>query len=340
MFGRHLILTAGIWIIAYAMGTPGHAHAVELPLRAGIIGLDAHALPWTKIINDPDATGQLADMVVVAAYPGGSPDIPQSMELLGACLEPIQKLGVEIVDSIDQLLRRVDVVLILSIDGRRHLSEVRPVLSAGKRVFIDKPIASSLAETMEIFRLSRQHQVPCFSSSALRFSHRTMNVRNDPQLGELIGCDQYAPCPLEAHHPDLFWYGIHGVEPLFTIMGPGCRSVTRVHTKGTDVAVGVWEDGRIGTMRGIRDGRLGYGSTVFGTKGIVEGGGFDGYEPLIVEIIKFFKTGIPPVSPDETLEIIAFMEAADESKRQGGRPVTLQSVKQKARHQAAALERP
>ena len=141
---------------------------------------------------------------------------------------------------------------------------------------------------------------------------------------------------MEPHHPDFFWYGIHGVEPLFTIMGTGCESVTRVHADGTDMTVGVWKGGKIGTFRGIREGQRGYGSTVFGTKGIVPGGGFEGYEPLIVEIVKFFKTGKAPVSPEETLEIFAFMEAADESKRQGGRPVTLKSVMDKALKEADA----
>jgi hypothetical protein len=155
-------------------------------------------------------------------------------------------------------------------------------------------------------------------------------MKNDPRVGEVRGCDQYAPCPLEPHHPDFFWYGIHGVEPLFTIMGTGCKSVTRVHTEGQDMIIGVWEGGRIGSCRGIRDSRRGYGSTVFGTKAIVPGGGFDGYEPLIVEIIKFFKTGKPPVSAEETLEIFAFMEAADQSKRQGGTSVTLESAMKEA----------
>jgi len=321
-------------LVALAACTASRAGEPSLPLKAGIIGLDAHALPWTRIINDPEATGELADMTVVAGYHGGSPDIPQSVELFEKSAGPLGELGVEIVDSIDKLLEKVDVVLILSIDGRRHLEEARPVFAAGKPVFIDKPIAASLAEALEIFRLAREHKVPCFTSSSLRFAKRTLDIREDPQLGELVGCDQYAPCPLEPHHPDFFWYGIHGVEPLFTIMGPGCVSVTRVHTEGTDVAVGVWNDGRIGTFRGIREGRRGYGSTVFGTRGIVAGGGFDGYEPLIVEIVKFFKGGKPPVSEEETLEIFAFMEAADESKRQGGRPVTLQSVTEKARQEA------
>ena len=301
------------------------------PLKAGIVGMDAHALPWTKILNDSNAAGELADVKVVAGYPGGSPDIPQSMELLEAQLRPIAELGVEVVDSIEELLEKVDVVMVLSIDGRKHLEQVRPVFAAGKPTFIDKPIAASLAEAMEIFRLADKHNTPCFSSSSLRFAKQTLNVRNDPRLGELVGCDQYAPCALEAHHPDFFWYGIHGVEPLFTIMGRGCESVTRVPADGTDVAVGVWKGDRIGTFRGIRDGQHGYGSTVFGTKGILPGGGFDGYEPLLVEIVRFFKTGKPPVSAEDTLEIFAFMEAADQSKSLGGRPVTLESVMQQAR---------
>lgn len=321
-----------------ASGATGWAAEPALPLKAGIIGMDAHALPWTKIVNNPEATGELADMTIVAGYPGGSPDIPQSMELLEKSVKPCSELGVEIVDSIDELLEKVDVVMVLSIDGRAHLEQAKPVIAAGKTVYIDKPMAGSLAEAIAIFRMAKENNVPCFTSSSLRYAERTLNIRKDPALGDLVGCDQYAPCKLEPHHPDFFWYGIHGVEPLFTIMGPGCVSVTRIHTEGNDMAVGVWSDGRIGSFRGIRQGQRGYGSTVFGTKGIVPGGGFDGYEPLIEEIVKFFKTGKAPVSEAETLEIFAFMEAADESKRQGGCPVTLESVMKKAQQAAAEIK--
>ena len=326
------ILTAACILSAIAGTVP--ADERPAPLKAGIIGCDAHALPWTKIINADDAPGELADMTVVAAYAGGSEDIPQSIQIRDSSVDGIVALGVEMVDSIDELIKKVDVVMILSIDGRTHLEQVRPVFAAGKRVYVDKPIAGSLVDAIKIFQLSKEHNVPCFSSSSLRFAARTLNVGKDPALGEIVGCDQYAPCALEPHHPDFFWYGIHGVEPLFTIMGTGCESVTRVHTEGTDMAVGVWKGGRIGTFRGIRDGQRGYGSTVFGTKGIVPGGGFDGYEPLIVEIVKFFRSGKVPVSEAETLEIFAFMEASDESKRQGGIPVTLESVMKKARAEA------
>ncbi len=324
----------------FAFAAAGRADEPAAPLKAGIIGLDAHALPWTRIINNPRATGELADMVVVAGYPGGSPDIPKSMELLDKNVGPLRGMGVQIVNSIDELLDKVDVVLILSIDGRAHLEQAKPVFAAGKPVFIDKPIAASLADAIKVFRLAEEHNVPCFTSSSLRFAKRTIGIRDDPRLGDVRGCDQYSPCSLEPHHPTFFWYGVHGMEPLFTIMGRGCRSVTCVHTEGTDVVVGVWKDGRIGTFRGIRDGQRGYGSTVFGSKGIVSGGGFDGYEPLIVEIIKFFKTGKPPVTAEETLEIFAFMEAADDSRRRGGCPVTLESVMKNARQAGSAAEPP
>lgn len=316
-----------VWSASVAMC----AEEAAAPLRAGIVGLDAHALSWTKILNSPKAEGELARMRVVAGYPGGSKDIPQSQQLLERSVEPIRGMGVEIVDSIDALLSKVDVVMILSIDGRVHLEQAKPVFAAGKPVFIDKPIAASLVDAMEIFRLADKHKVPCFTSSALRFAPGTQAVLEDPKVGQIRGCDAFSPCPLEPHHPDFFWYGIHGVETLFTIMGPGCQSVARVRTDKMELAVGVWEGGRIGTFRGTREGPHTYGATVFGIKGNVQAGRFEGYEPLLVEIVKYFKTGKPPVSPEQTLEILAFMEAAEESKRQGGAVVDIETVMRKAR---------
>jgi hypothetical protein len=202
-------------------------------------------------------------------------------------------------------------------------------------VFIDKPVAGSLADAIQIYQLAKESNTPCFSSSSLRFSPGILGMRHNPKVGQVLGCDARGPCSLEEHHPDLFWYGIHWVETLFTIMGPGCVSVTRTHTRDTDFVTGAWKDGRVGTFRGIRGGKPDYGAMVFGSQGNSQSGGYGGYEPLVVEICKFFKTGKPPVSADETIEIFAFMEAADESKRQGGGPVTLESVLNKARAKIA-----
>jgi predicted dehydrogenase len=305
-------------------------------IRVGIIGLDtSHVTAFTALLNSPKAKGDMAGFRVVAAYPGGSPDIPDSKNRLEKYTAELRdKYQVEIVESIDELLKRVDVVLLESVDGRPHLKQVLPVLRAGKPVFIDKPVAGSLADALLIYELARKYKVPCFSSSSLRFYPGIAAVRQGPTVGEVLGCDAYGPCSLEPHHPDLFWYGIHGVETLFTIMGTGCEKVARVHTKDCDLVTGTWKGGRVGTFRGIRRGKSGYGATVFGAKGIAPADGRGGYAPLVQEICKFFRTGRPPVSAEETLEIFAFMEAADESKRRGGAPVTIQSVMEQARAEA------
>ena len=256
--------------------------------------------------------------------------------MAGYTKELREKYGVEIVGSIDELLKKVDVVLLESVDGRPHLAQARPVFQARKPVFIDKPVAGTLADAIAIFELAKETGTPCFSSSSLRFSPGIAGMRKNPKVGDVLGCDAYGPCHLEEHHPDLYWYGVHGVETLFTIMGTGCESVSRLQTEGTDLAAGVWKGGRIGTFRGLRKGPYDYGATVFGDKGIAPSGGYAGYQPLVVEIARFFRTGKPPVSAEETVEIFAFMEAADESKRQGGKPVTIESVIAKAKAELAA----
>jgi predicted dehydrogenase len=302
-------------------------------LRAGIIGLDtSHVVAFTHLLNAPSPKPELSGVRVVAAYPGGSPDIPASRDRLAGFTQELRdKFGVAIVGSIAELIAQVDVVLLESVDGRPHLDQVRPVFRARKPVFIDKPVAGSLADAIEIVELARQAKTSWFSSSSLRFSPGIAAMRQNAKVGAILGCDAHGPCSLESHHPDLFWYGIHGVEALFTVMGTGCETVSRTQTEGGEMVVGVWKGGRIGTFRGLRQGRSDYGATVFGSKGTVPSGGDGGYEPLVVEIVKFFKTGNPPVSAEETLEIFAFMEAADESKRQGGKPVTIEDVMARAR---------
>ncbi len=302
-------------------------------LRAGIIGLDtSHAIAFTQLLNAPDPRPELAGVRVVAAYPGGSPDIRSSRDRVeGYTQEMREKFGVAIAGSIGELLSQVDVVLLESVDGRPHREQARPVFAAHKPVFIDKPVAGTLADAIAIFDLARETKTPCFSSSSLRFSPGIAAMRHSPKIGEVLGCDAFGPCHLEEHHPDLYWYGVHGVEALYTIMGTGCQTVARTQTDGTELVVGVWTGGRIGTFRGLRQGHGGYGATVFGSKGIAPAGNFAGYEPLVVEIVKFFKTGKAPVAAEETMEIFAFMEAADESKRQGGKPVTIESVMARAR---------
>ncbi len=239
--------------------------------------------------------------------------------------------------TIPELLDKVDVVMLESVDGRIHLQEAVPVIKAGKPLWIDKPVAGSLTDAIVIYELAKKHNVPCFSSSSARFSPGLAAVLKDEAVGPLLGAATWGPCSYSTGTPDMFFYGIHGIEPLFVLMGRGCETVSRVQTNSTDVVTGVWKDGRVGTYRGIRDGAKSSGAIAYGTKAIVQPdkGGGDAYEALCREIGRFFKTGKPPVSADETIEIFAFMEAADESKRQGGAPVSVAEVLAKAQREAS-----
>lgn len=314
-------------------GVAAVAHAAE-PIRVGIIGLDtSHAPAFMKLFNNTDSADHVPGCRVVAAFPQGSRDIESSVSRVPEYTKVMQEAGVEIVDSIDALLEKVDAVLLESNDGRVHLEQAAPVLAAGKRVFIDKPLAGSLADAIAIFQIAEHYDTPVFTASGLRFGEATQAVRNG-SVGIVLGASTYSPCSLEATHMDLAWYGIHGCEALFTLMGTGCEQVTRAHSDDFELVTGVWEGGRMGTFRGIRSGKAGYGGTAFGEKGIVAAGGFDGYRPLVVAIAAFFAGGEPPVEPSETIELFAFMEAADESRRRDGAPVTIAEVMEKARAEA------
>jgi len=305
------------------------------PMRIGMIGLDtSHCLAFAEMLNKQTPAPEFAGFRLVLVYPKGSPDIESSVSRVPEYTTKIKALGVEICEDLDTMISQVDAVLLETNDGRPHLEQVLPVLKANKPVFIDKPIAGSLTDTIAIFELAKQYKTPVFSSSSLRFSKAVQEIRNG-SIGKITGCDTYSPCSLEATHPDLFWYGIHGCETLFTVMGAGCESVVRTSTKDFDQVTGVWTDGRIGTFRGIRAGGSGYGGTAFGEKSVASLGKFDGYGPLLVEICKFFRTGEAPVSAEETIDLYAFMEAADESKRQGFVPVKTADVKAKAAEAAA-----
>jgi len=308
-------------------------------LRIGIIGLDtSHATAFTKAFNAAEPAEPLRGMRVVVAHPMGSPDIESSTSRREAITAQVAAQGVAIVDSIDAVLDHADCVLLETNDGRPHLAQIRPVIAAGKRVFVDKPVGGSLAEVVAIYELAERAGVPIFSSSALRWGDEPQAVRAGA-IGRVRGCDTFGPCTLEPTHPDLFWYGIHGVEMLVTCLGPGCADVTRIGTAEADLIVGRWADGRLGTFRGMRPLEP-FGGVAFGDEQVRPLGDNPGYGPLLRQIAAFFRTGTPPVDAAETIEIYAIMEAAHESGRRGGMPVAVAEVLAAARREAEGLVRP
>ena len=300
-------------------------------IRVGIIGLDtSHVTAFTETLNNPAAKGHVPGAKVVAAFKGGSADIPSSINRVEEYTATLRdRYGVKICDTIEAVCAEVDAVLIESVDGRPHLEQARKVIAAKKPVYIDKPVGGTLADALEIFRLAREAGVPLFTASSLRFAKNTQAVRQG-SLGKVTSAETTSPAHLEPHHPDLYWYGVHGCESLFTVMGTGCETVERRTTPdGKIQVVGHWSGGRTGTFTESEK----YAGTAKGEKGEAPVGSFDGYEPLVAEIVKFLQTKKSPVPEAETIELFAFMEAADESKRQGGKPVTLADVLAKARQQ-------
>jgi hypothetical protein len=298
--------------------------SVAADIRIGIIGCDTSHVPaFTENLNDPDAKDHVSGGKVVAAFKGGSPDLPESANRVEGYAKTLkEKYGVHLYNTIEELCQNVDVVLLESVDGRPHLEQIKPVIKAGKPVFIDKPMAGSLNDVIKICRLAKEAKVPIFSSSALRFAKDTQAVHNG-SIGKVNYVETYGPCEIEHHHPDLFWYGVHGVEAMFTVLGPGCETVQRGTTaEGKIEVTGTWKNGAKGIYREDKK----FHGLAKGEKGETSACAFDGYVPLVVEIMKFFKTGVAPVSPDETIEIFAFMEAADESKAKSGAPVKISDV--------------
>jgi hypothetical protein len=299
------------------------APAAAADLKLGLVGTDtSHVTGFAAAFNDPSSPQHVAGARIVAAYRGGSPDLPSSRDRIDNFTKQLQdKYGVEVVGSIAELCARVDGVLLTSVDGRVHLAQAREIIAARKPLFIDKPLASTLDDAREIARLAKAAGVPWFSTSTLRYGIAPL------KSGDISGLDVWGPGPLEEHHQlDLSWYAIHEAEMLFTVLGRGCEEVTRTVTPDADVVTCRWKDGRIGTMRALRP-YADYGAVFFRKTAK----GHDSETKAIVpltraldeELVTFFHTGVPPVPNEDTLELMAFLDAAQRSKEAGGRPTRL-----------------
>lgn len=334
---RNKIMKLGIKVFWTVLLFLGSLSFVNAQVKIGIIGLDtSHAPAFTKLLHADDKKPEYKNFEIVAAYPYGSKTIKSSYERIPKYTEQVKTYGVEIVSSIKELLDKVDCVMLLTNDGNLHLQQANEVFKTGKSVFIDKPLGASLSQAIAIFQLANKYEVPVFSASSLRYSTQNQSLIANDSL-KILGADSYSPAKNEPSHPDFSWYGIHGVETLFTVMGTGCVSVNRMSSEDTDVVVGLWDDGRIGTFRGRRSGKSLYGGTAFTQKGTVSIGAYEGYGFLLDEILKFFASGKSPISEKETLEIFTFMEASNQSERKGGKIISMESTYNKEAKKAKKL---
>jgi hypothetical protein len=290
-------------------------------IKLGILDFDtSHVIEFTKRLNhkgiDKDQWVDGAEVVI--GCPGESKIMPKRIP---GYIEEMKKLGVPLVDKPKEMIGKVDGMLIESQEGAPHWERARPFLEAGIPCYIDKPFTCSVADAKKIVDLAAKKKLPVFSSSSLRYAPELVEFVSDPKKhGQIIGALAYGPAPLFEDggtlNPGLYHYGIHAVEILYTLMGPGCQRVTCTHDKGVDVATGQWKDGRVATVRGIRAGKSdNYGCLAFTEQGVqpVPIGTKDIYRELVKKIVKMFTTGKSPLDPAVTVEIMGFIEAANKS---------------------------
>ena len=294
-------------------------------LRLGIIGTDtSHVTAFTKVLNDTSDKDHIAGAKVVAAFKGGSADVEQSAKRVDGYAKELQdKWSVKMVASIEEMCPLVDGILLESIDGRTHLPQFKQAAACGKPVFIDKPLASTFEDVLAIAGIAHQMNIPWFSASSLRYSE-VAQMGNPQMTGAMV----WAPGPTEPHHQlELSWYGVHGLEMLYTIFGAGCEEVSFMSSEKEDVATGKWKDGRLGVVHLERPyGK--YGAIVFlpDQKIDVRPDMKFSYVPLVKAIVEFMQTQTPAVPNAVTLEMYAFMDAAQQSRAQGGRAVKLADI--------------
>jgi predicted dehydrogenase len=296
---------------------------VEQPLRLGVIGMDtSHVVAFADLLHDTSHRDHVEGARIVAGYPGGSPDFEFSMSRVRRFAGEMQaKHPIQMVSEVEELRDLCEAVLLLSIDGRRHLREFRQIIGWEKPVFIDKPLAVSSDEARKIVEMAAENRVRVTTSSALRFSEAFQRTLRDEEGGAVTGGDFYGPLGFQDIAPGYFWYGIHTAEMLFATLGPGCCEVRAFRTPDHDVVVGCWKDGRLGTIRGSRTGASQFGGTIHRETRSTAFSDAESTRPyyagLLRSVVSFFKGGANPVPPEESLEIIRFLEAANESAEKG-----------------------
>lgn len=290
-------------------------------IKIGMIGLDtSHCPAFASILHDQQQAWHVPGGRVVAAVPGGSEAFSLSRNRVAGFTAALRdKHGVRMVEDIETLAAQVDAILLESVDGRQHLEQFRRA-AVGKPVFIDKPFATSTADAREIIRIAERTRTPLMSCSSLRYAAGIADLIPDPAEA-VKSCEAFGPAPILDDYPGLFWYGIHAAEMLFAFMGTGCAQARCVTTRDADVVVGEWRDGRTGILRGTRLERGDFGCVVHTgatTRLALAGATPPYYFTLLTRIMEFFGTGISPIPIEETFEIVAFLEAAERSKAQGG----------------------
>lgn len=294
----------------------------QAELKLGMIGLDtSHCEAFAKLLHNP-GDHRVPGGRIALGYRGGSSDHASSSSRIDRITDAMtETYGIRLADTLEELAEQSDAILITSVDGRKHLEQFRAVAPWGKPVFVDKPFVTSSQDAREMQRLAERYAVPLMSASSLRYSDGMKRALRDRDENPVSGVDCYGPMHAESPTPFYYWYGVHTVEMMYQALGKGCKQVAVHSNKDYDAIVGIWADGRIGTVRGNRTGNKRFGAVVHKRTSVdyvdAANAGKPHYAGLLEDVMRLFRTGVPSIDIEETIEMMRFIEAANESRETG-----------------------
>lgn len=289
-------------------------------LKIGMIGLDtSHAPAFARCFNQSDHAEHIPGAKITVGFPGGSKDFDLSINRVEGFTKQLRdNFGVQIVDSPEAVAEQADLVFIMTCDGRVHHDLFARTVKFKKPTFIDKPLTTSLGDARAIMDLAQQNKVPVMSCSSLRYAHTLTEALAQDVDGAIIGCDVFGPMEIHPPQPGLFWYGIHTVEMVNRIMGRGCVEVKATTTADNDLITLRFSDGRLALVRGIRKAHSKFGCTLHREKGMQFVNASDVkrsyYSSMLEAIMKTLPNGTSDIAPEDSLEIVAIIEAANRSR--------------------------
>ncbi len=288
-------------------------------LRVGLVGVNtSHASAFARLLNQVGAVeGARVTWVWGGELRPGQPDattLAQSFDIPHVASEPTE------------MLAESDLVLVVDDTGQgaNHVPLSRAFVAAGVPTFVDKPMAVDLVEAKGLFALAADKGTPVTSSSALRFAAELDAERTQIEaLGPLSSVVSVGP-------GEWYYYGVHAVEQLFAVTGPGVEWVQRYTWPDRDLAVLSYADGGpVAVVQTLRDAAYAFHLTAYGANGLhaVHIKDFDAfYTGQVRAAVEMARTGQPPVAPDETLELLAVLRAGVRSAETDGAKVSVAAM--------------